>query len=217
MAACRAYGGASRFHCCWGCAPERQGTLARALLLPMAHAGSERWAGPTCPPLPASAGDHPVQSRAGPPLRVPDITPEESRQYLEALGVAPVMAEKASRHPGTGASHVACSQVQAACLGRPKRQMPGMHLCPGLLPSTSLLRDSPPPATPLLQCCKLVGGSLLLLQRCAALAKAGLPFTGGPPPATQHGPRATCVPLSLLHRLQGGRAGARLRCLWLAD
>ncbi|KAL4435182.1 hypothetical protein ABPG77_001864 [Micractinium sp. CCAP 211/92] len=64
-------------------------------------------------------GDHPVQSRAGPPLRVPDVTPEESLQYLEALGVAPLMAEK---------------------------------------------------------CAGLVGGSLLSLQRCAALAKAGLPF-----------------------------------------
>ncbi|KAL4436714.1 hypothetical protein ABPG75_003853 [Micractinium tetrahymenae] len=65
-------------------------------------------------------GEHPVQSRAGPPLRVPDITPGEALQYLEALGVAPMMAEK---------------------------------------------------------CSELVGGSLLLLQRCATLAKAGLPFT----------------------------------------
>lgn len=45
-------------------------------------------------PIRALAGDHPAQSRAAPPLTVPDITQAEALQYLGALGVQSPQAEK---------------------------------------------------------------------------------------------------------------------------
>ncbi|PRW33927.1 hypothetical protein C2E21_7422 [Chlorella sorokiniana] len=64
-------------------------------------------------------GDHPAQSRAAPPLTVPDISEDEALQYMSTLGLQPKLAKK----------------------------------CAGLL-----------------------GGSLLLMQRSAAMLKAGVPF-----------------------------------------
>ena len=54
----------------------------------------------------AAAGDHPAQSRAAPPLRVPDITADEALHYLEALGVEGKLAGKAG--PSSGCSAHCC-------------------------------------------------------------------------------------------------------------
>lgn len=57
---------------------------------------------PVCrhqPPAQAlPAGDHPAQSRAGPPVTVPDITGEEALRYLQLLGVTqPKQAQQVGR------------------------------------------------------------------------------------------------------------------------
>lgn len=74
-------------------------------------------------------------------------------------------------------------------------------------------RSPPPPLFLLhLQCSGLVGGSLLSLQRCATLAKAGPPFTG----SSLHA-RACTAPL-MKHSAkqargrQGGAGGSRCCC-----
>lgn len=60
------------------------------------------------PPAPEPpAGDHPAQSRAGPPLRVPDITQAEALQYLRELGVPEKHAEQARTPVGLAAARCA--------------------------------------------------------------------------------------------------------------
>ena len=75
-----------------------------------------------CPPAPAvaAAGEHPAQSRAGPPLRVPDIDQGQALQYLASLGVPPKLEEEVRRKEG-GAGEGRFVAGQAACRGNHNR------------------------------------------------------------------------------------------------
>ena len=102
------------------------------LLLPCNHcfksgAASLDWlpgslSGACRPPAPAPAvvpaGEHPVQPRAGPPLRVPDIDQGQALQYLASLGVPPTLREEVRRVGGDGVEGGAsgrCVTGQAVC------------------------------------------------------------------------------------------------------
>lgn len=102
-------------------------------------------------------------------LRVPDITTEESLAYLQHLGVQGKAAEQAR---AAAWLHRCFAGRRGLCTGCAEAgQWPPAALrAKGRLRSCSLSG----------QCAGLVGGSLLLLQRCASMMKEGASFEGEP-------------------------------------